>query len=128
MTKQLISFCAAFSLIGALASAKTPEEQKGYDKSKDLGVKAPAGADTPFDGTMDSIKKNFEMWPKKAMDITWKIVKSPTDDSKVLMTDGGKKWGTHDLITKKTGSKRAFALDEIRSKLHATRAITALKS
>ena len=33
-----------------------------------------------------------------------------------------------DLITKKTGSKRAFTLDEIRSKLHAARAITALKS
>ena len=61
MTKQLISFCAAFSLVGAVASAKTPEEQKGYDKSKDLGAKPPAGADTPFDGTMDSIKKNFEM-------------------------------------------------------------------
>ena len=89
-------------MIGALASAKTPEEQKGYDKSKDLGVKAPAGADTPFDGTMASIKKNWVMWPKKDMDVTWKIVKSPTDDSKVLMTDGGKKWGTHDLVTKKT--------------------------
>ena len=63
-TKQLISFCAAFSLIGAVANAKKPEEQAGYDKSKDLGVKAPDGADTPFDGTMKSVKKNWEMWPK----------------------------------------------------------------
>ncbi|MDB4438185.1 DUF1080 domain-containing protein [bacterium] len=100
-TKQLISCGVAFSLLGAVANAKKPEEQKGYDKSKDLGVKAPDGADTPFDGTMDSVKKNWEMWPKKDMDITWKVVKSPTDDSKVLMTDGGKKWGTHDLVTKK---------------------------
>jgi hypothetical protein len=100
-TKQLISFCAAFSLIGAVANAKKPEEQAGYDKSKDLGVKAPDGADTPFDGTMKSVKKNWEMWPKSDMDITWKIVKSPTDESKVLMTDGGKRWGTHDLVTKK---------------------------
>ena len=100
-TKQLISFCATFSLIGAVANAKKPEEQAGYDNSKDLGVKAPEGADTPFDGTMESIKKNWEMWPKSDMDITWKIVKSPTDDSKVLMTDGGKRWGTHDLVTKK---------------------------
>ena len=58
-TKQLISFCAAFSLIGAVANAKKPEEQAGYDKAKDLGVKAPDGADTPFDGTMASIKKNL---------------------------------------------------------------------
>ena len=69
-TKQLISFCAAFSLIGAVANAKKPEEQAGYDKSKDLGVKAPDGADTPFDGTMKSVKKNWEMWPKSDMDIT----------------------------------------------------------
>jgi hypothetical protein len=89
-TKQLISFCAAFSLIGAVANAKKPEEQAGYDKSKDLGVKAPDGADTPFDGTMKSVKKNWEMWPKGDMDITWKIVKSPTDESKVLMTYGWK--------------------------------------
>ena len=69
-TKQLISFCATFSLIGAVANAKKPEEQAGYDKSKDLGVNAPEGADTPFDGTMESIKKNWEMWPKSDMDIT----------------------------------------------------------
>ena len=73
-TNQLISFCAAFSLIGAVANAKKPEEQAGYDKSKDLGVKAPDGADTPFDGTMKSVKKNWEMWPNKEMDITWKIM------------------------------------------------------
>jgi hypothetical protein len=35
------------------------------------------------------------------MDIPWNVVKSPTDDSKVLMTNGGKKSGTHDLVTKK---------------------------
>jgi len=28
-------------------------------------------------------------------------VKSPTDDSMVLMTNGGKSWGTHDLVSKK---------------------------
>ena len=101
-TKQMLAFCTAVSLSGeAFAEKVAPEDKPGYDNSKDLGVKAPEGADVPFDGTMDSVKKNFHMWPKEDMEITWKIVKSPTDDSMVLMTDGGKKWGTHDLVTKK---------------------------
>jgi hypothetical protein len=97
----LFAYCAVFSLGAGLATAKKPEQQAGYDKSKDIGTKAPESADVPFDGTMESVKKNWEMWPKKDMNITWKVVKSPTDDGKVLMTNGGKKWGTHDLITKK---------------------------
>ena len=35
------------------------------------------------------------------MDITWKIMDNPNGEGKTLMTDGGKKWGTHDLVTKK---------------------------
>jgi hypothetical protein len=101
-TQRIIAFCAALSLTGvAFGEKTTPEAQPGYDKSKDLEVKAPDGADLPFDGTMKSVKENWQMWPKKDMPITWEIVKSPTDDSKVLMTNGGKKWGTHDLVTKK---------------------------
>jgi hypothetical protein len=93
-TQRIITFCAAASLTGlAFAEKKVPEAQPGYDKSRDLGVKAPEGADVPFDGTMKSVRKNWEMWPKKEMPITWEVVKSPTDDSKVLMTNGGKKWG-----------------------------------
>jgi hypothetical protein len=41
------------------------------------------------------------MWPKKDMEITWKIMDNPNGKGKTLMTDGGKKWGTHDLVTKK---------------------------
>ncbi|MFM7180323.1 MAG: DUF1080 domain-containing protein [Verrucomicrobiales bacterium] len=78
-----------------------PEDKPGYDKTKDLGAKAPEGADVPFDGTMASIEKNWQMWPQADMPITWKIVDSPTGEGKVLMTDGGQKWGTHDLVTKK---------------------------
>ncbi len=100
-TKQFMIFCAACALIGMPAYAEKPEEKAGYDKAKDLGVDAPEGADTPFDGTMESITKNWTMWPKEDMPITWKVVKSPTDERQVLMTDGGKKWGTHDLVTKK---------------------------
>ena len=91
----------SLSIAVILHAGKKPEEQSGYDKSKDVGLKAPKGAQVLFDGTMKSVKKNWEMWPKSDMDITWKIVKSPTDESKVLMTDGGKRWGTHDLVTKK---------------------------
>jgi hypothetical protein len=78
-----------------------PEDKPGYDKTKDLGAKAPEGADVPFDGTMASIEKNWQMWPKSEMPITWKIVDCPKGGGKVLMTDGGKSWGTHDLVTKK---------------------------
>lgn len=92
---------AALLLFASGADAKKPEEQTGYNKSKDIGAKAPEGADVPFDGTMESVTKNWHMWPKKDMPITWKVVKSPTDDSMVLMSSGGKKWGTHDLVTKK---------------------------
>jgi hypothetical protein len=72
------------------------------DKSKDVGAEAPAGADIPFDGTEESVKKNWQMWPKPEMDITWKVMGSPTDDGKTLMANGGKRWGTHDLVTRKT--------------------------
>lgn len=85
----------------AKGEAKEAPKKPAYDESKDLGVKAPKGADILFDGTQESIDKNWLMWPKADMDITWKLVKSPTDDTMVLQTNGGKKWGTHDLVTKK---------------------------
>lgn len=83
------------------ADAKPVKGKPAYDQSKDLGSKAPKGADVLFDGTKKSIEKNWEMWPKKDMKVTWSLVKSPTDDTMVLMTNGGKSWGTHDLVTKK---------------------------
>ncbi len=100
----VIAVLATLMLIGsAVAEEKKtkPEDKPGYDKTKDQGVKAPKGADVLFDGTQKSIDANWEMWPKKDMKITWSLVKSHSDDSKVLMTNGGKSWGTHDLVTKK---------------------------
>ena len=91
----------SLSIAGILSAGKKPEEQSGYEKGKDVGLKAPKGAEVLFDGTMKSVKKNWVMWPKKDMDITWKIMDNPNGDGKTLMTDGGRKWGTHDLVTKK---------------------------
>ncbi|HAE11366.1 MAG: hypothetical protein CMI21_00515 [Opitutae bacterium] len=98
LTIQSIAFLA---LAGLLYGGKKPEEQKGYDKGKDVGLKAPKGAQVLFDGTMESVRKNWVMWPKKEMEITWKIMDDPKGKGKTLMTDGGRKWGTHDLVTKK---------------------------
>lgn len=100
-------FVAVFALLVLMGSGATAEDKKqpdakpGYDKAMDLGVKPPKGADLLFDGTQKSIDDNWEMWPKADMKITWSLVKSPTDDTMVLMTNGGKSWGTHDLVSKK---------------------------
>ena len=83
-----------------LNAKKMPEEQSGYNKNKDVGLKAPKGAEILFDGTIESVRKNWEMWPKKDMEITWEIMDNPSGKGKTLMTNGGKKWGTHDLVTK----------------------------
>ena len=89
-------------LTSAAENPHAPEKKPGYDKSKDVGLAPPEGADIPFDGTMASVKKNWRMWPKADMPITWSLVDSPDGTEKVLMTNGGKKWGTHDLVTRKT--------------------------
>ena len=92
-------------LVGGVALADDdkhkPENRAGYQKTKDVGAKAPAHADVPFDGSMKSIKSNWQMWPQADMAITWSIVDNPAGGGKVLMTNGGKGWGTHDLVTKK---------------------------
>jgi len=101
---RVIGFLGVFMLIGSVAAAADgpkPEEKPGYDKTKDVGAAAPKSADIPFDGTQESIDKNWQMWPKSEMPITWSLVDSPTGDGKVLMTNGGKSWGSHDLVTKK---------------------------
>ena len=97
----ILAVAAALAFTATAAAQTKPEDKPGYDKTRDLGVKPPEGADLLFDGTQKSIDDNWEMWPKKDMKITWSLVKSPTDDTMVLMTNGGKKWGTHDLVTKK---------------------------
>ncbi len=101
-TTTIIALLTILILPGiTVEAAKKAPKKPAYDKTRDLGVKPPKGADLLFDGTQKSIDKNWEMWPKKDMKITWSLVKSPTDNTKVLMTNGGRSWGTHDLVTKK---------------------------
>lgn len=97
----LLAFFLFTGLSPAIAQEKEPEQKKGYDKSKDVGAKAPKDADVPFDGTEKSIKANWTMWPKPETEISWSLVDNPNGKGKVLMTSGGKSWGTHDLVTKK---------------------------
>ena len=101
---RIVALTAVFAINCNLAKAadkNAPENKPGYMKSKDVGAAAPTDADVPFDGTMKSVKENWEMWPKPDMAITWSIVDDPVDDGTTLMTNGGKRWGTHDLVTKK---------------------------
>jgi len=103
-TKRIFGLLAVFAVIGSAVAApekKTPESQTGYDKTKDVGAVAPKDSDVPFDGTQKSIEENWEMWPKPTMQISWSLVDSLSGGGKVLMTSGGKRWGTHDLVTKK---------------------------
>ena len=49
---QITKYCAVITLIGAAAATAEdilPQDKPGYDKTKDLGVKAPKGADVPFE-------------------------------------------------------------------------------
>jgi len=102
-TIRIVGCLIVLTSIAATTAAenKTPQEKPGYDKTKDVGAATPENANTLFDGTQKSIDENWEMWPKPAMEVTWSLVDSPTDDTKVLMTNGGTRWGTHDLVTKK---------------------------
>ena len=101
LIRIIFSYLALVAWVGPLQAGKKPEEQSGYEENKDVGLKAPKGAEILFDGTMESVRKNWEMWPKKEMDITWSIMDNPNGKGKTLMTSGGKSWGSHDLVTKK---------------------------
>ena len=55
----------SLSIVGILNAGKKPEEQSGYDKTKDVGLKAPKGAEVLFDGTMKSVKNELGDVAKK---------------------------------------------------------------
>jgi hypothetical protein len=95
--KLILVFC----LFCQAAEQQTYKVKPVYDSNKDLDIKAPSNADILFDGTQQSIDENWEMWPQSDMPITWSLVDDPNSTDRLLMTNGGKKWGTHDLVTKK---------------------------
>ena len=51
------------------SDVKKPEERSDYDKRKDVGLVAPQGAEKLFDGTKESIVKNWVMWPDAEMPV-----------------------------------------------------------
>ena len=54
----VLSLLALTNPAGAEEKAPKPEDKPGYDKTKDVGTKAPKGADILFDGTQKSIDAN----------------------------------------------------------------------
>ena len=96
-----ILFLSTTCLCSLAVSGQQSPQKPAYDMSKDVGLQPPPHADILFDGTQQSIVDNWEMWPQRTMAITWSLVDNPIGGDKVLMTNGGKKWGTHDLVTKK---------------------------
>ena len=99
--KTILNIFILLLSAGLLLAGIKPEDKSEYTKNKDVGLEAPKYAEVLFDGTMNSVHENWEMWPKKDMEITWKVMDNPNGKGKTLMTNGGKKWGTHDLVTKK---------------------------
>jgi hypothetical protein len=75
-----------------------------------IGAKPIRGAEVIFDGSRKMLDEKWTYWegPRfaSALPIKWKIVDDPVDKGTVLMTDdpvaAGGKYGTADIVTKKT--------------------------
>ncbi|MCP4311459.1 MAG: DUF1080 domain-containing protein [Bacteroidetes bacterium] len=75
-----------------------------------IGAKAPAGAETLFDGSRESLDENWIYWegPRfvASMPVDWKIVDDPVDKGTVMSSDDPAvvdfKYGSADIVTKKT--------------------------
>ena len=73
-----------------------------------VGAEPVEGAKVVFDGTRESLDKNWTYWEgpgfKSSLPIKWKIVEDPVDDGTVMMTfdpvAAGGKYGTADIVTK----------------------------
>lgn len=74
-----------------------------------IGASAPSGAEVLFDGSAESLHKNWEYWegPRFAaeMPIKWEIVDDPVDAGTVVSSDDpavvDHKYGSADIVTKK---------------------------
>jgi len=74
-----------------------------------VGAKAPAGAETLFDGTREMLDAKWTYWEgpryKSSLPVKWKIVADPVDGGTVMMSHDPNVpvglYGAADLITKK---------------------------
>jgi hypothetical protein len=74
-----------------------------------VGAKAPAGADVLFDGSGESLQKNWIYWEgprfSAKMPINWEIVDDPVDAGTVMNSNdpaaAGGLYGSADIVTKK---------------------------
>ena len=93
-------------ILGVAAWAMTSAVQAGVD----VGAKPLPGAEVIIDGTRKMLDQKWTYWegPRFAstLPIKWKIVEDPVDKGTVVMTDdpvaAGGKYGTADIVTKKT--------------------------
>ena len=75
-----------------------------------VGDKPSEGAELIFDGSREMLDSKWTYWDgpgfASSLPIKWKIVSDPVDQGTVLMTDdpasAGGKYGTADIVTKKT--------------------------
>ncbi len=101
MKKHLSFLVTLFALPFALVAA---------DKNIGVGAKPIAGAEVIIDGSREMLDAKWIYWEgpgfKSSMPIKWKIVPDPVDGGTCLMTDDrvadGGKYGTADIVTKKT--------------------------
>jgi hypothetical protein len=96
------------SLLAVLACSRSPVAEK---PAIGVGAKPVAGAEVIFDGTRAMLDDKWTYWEgpgyKSSLPVKWQIVPDPVDAGRtVLMTDDpvavGGKYGTADLVTKKT--------------------------
>lgn len=95
---------AALLLLAACATSGAGEDSTQVG----VGAPPPAGAEVLFDGTRESLDRNWTYWEgprfSSSMPIKWRIVDDPVDDGTVLMTwdpaaEGGL-YGAADIVTK----------------------------
>lgn len=74
-----------------------------------VGARPPEGAEVLFDGTRESLDRNWTYWEgpgfASSLPIKWKIVEDPVDEGTVLLTHdpaaAGGRYGAADIVTKK---------------------------
>ncbi|MFD2574277.1 DUF1080 domain-containing protein [Spirosoma soli] len=92
-------------LLLAISIAMIPETEEPVG----LGVKAPKGAETLFDGSRKTLDEKWTYWqgPRLAatLPIKWQIEKDPTGTGTVMNSNdpaaAGGKYGAADIVTKK---------------------------